>query len=119
MTIQEVVGVPALVLSDANMTSRTFAIRSVQAYCYRYPLSMPVVTSFGRMLNRPAVFVRVEDDDGHVGWGEVWANFPSTGAEHRARLVNEALAPLLSGFAASEPGDVWEKLTQATAVLAL
>ena len=90
------------------MTSPTFAIRSVQAFCYRYPLSTPVVTSFGRMLDRPAVFVRVEDDDGHVGWGEVWANFPSTGAEHRARLVNEVLAPAISGFAASEPSDVFE-----------
>ena len=83
------------------MTSQTFAIRSVQAFCYRYPLSTPVVTSFGRMLDRPAVFVRVEDDDGYAGWGEVWANFPSTGAEHRARLVNEVLAPAISGFAAS------------------
>ena len=77
------------------MTSPTFTIRSVQAFCYRYPLSTPVVTSFGRMLNRPAVFVRVEDEDGIVGWGEVWSNFPSTGAEHRARLVNEVLAPRL------------------------
>ena len=119
MTIQEVVGVPALVLSDANMTSQTFAIRSVQAYCYRYPLSMPVVTSFGRMLDRPAVFVRVEDEDGHAGWGEVWANFPSTGAEHRARLVNEVLAPAITGFAASHPLDIFETLTQATSVLAL
>ena len=101
------------------MTSPTFAIRKLEACSYRYPLSTPVVTSFGQMLNRPAVFVRVEDDDGHVGWGEVWANFPSTGAEHRARLVNEVLAPLISKFAASEPRDVWEKLTQATSVLAL
>jgi len=101
------------------MTSQTFAIRKLQAFCYRYPLSTPVVTSFGRMLNRPAVFVRVEDEDGHAGWGEVWANFPSTGAEHRARLVNEVLAPAISGFAASHPSDVWETLTQATAVLAL
>ena len=101
------------------MTSSTFAIRKIEAFCYRYPLSTPVVTSFGRMLNRPAVFVRVEDDDGHAGWGEVWANFPSTGAEHRARLVNEVLAPAISGFAASEPSDVWEHLTQATAVIAL
>ncbi|MBR1187345.1 mandelate racemase/muconate lactonizing enzyme family protein [Bradyrhizobium sp. AUGA SZCCT0160] len=101
------------------MTSPTFAIRKLEAFSYRYPLSTPVVTSFGRMLNRPAVFVRVEDDDGHAGWGEVWANFPSTGAEHRARLVNEVLAPLLSGFVTSEPKEVWEKLTQATAVVAL
>jgi L-alanine-DL-glutamate epimerase-like enolase superfamily enzyme len=101
------------------MTSPTFAIRSVQAFCYRYPLSTPVVTSFGRMLDRPAVFVRVEDEDGHTGWGEVWANFPSTGAEHRARLVNEVLAPAISGFAASQPLDVFEALTHATGVLAL
>ena len=101
------------------MTLQTFAIRRVQAFCYRYPLSTPVVTSFGRMLNRPAVFVRVEDEDGQVGWGEVWANFPSTGAEHRARLVNEVLAPTLSEFAANEPSDVFDTLTKGTSVLAL
>ena len=101
------------------MTLQIFSIRRVQAFCYRYPLSTPVVTSFGRMLNRPAVFVRVEDEDGQVGWGEVWANFPSTGAEHRARLVNEVLAPTLSGFAANEPSDVFDTLTKGTSVLAL
>ncbi len=101
------------------MTSQTFAIRTVKAFCYRYPLATPVVTSFGRMLDRPAVFVRVEDEDGYVGWGEVWANFPSVGAEHRARLVNEVLAPAIAGFAASHPLDVFETLTQATSVLAL
>src|SRR3954464_10008292 len=101
------------------MTSPTFILRSVQAFCYRYPLSTPVVTSFGRMLNRPAVFVRVEDGDGHAGWGEVWSNFPSTGAEHRARLVNEVLAPALTGFVASRPSDIFETLTQGTSVLAL
>jgi L-alanine-DL-glutamate epimerase-like enolase superfamily enzyme len=101
------------------MTSQNFIIRSVQAFCYRYPLSTPVVTSFGRMLNRPAVFVRVEDEDGNTGWGEVWANFPSTGAEHRARLVNEVLAPAIAGVAVREPSRIFEKLTLGTAVLAL
>ena len=101
------------------MTSQKFSIRKLEAFCYRYPLSTPVVTSFGRMLDRPAVFVRVEDDDGLTGWGEVWANFPSIGAEHRARLVNEVLAPAISGFTAGQPADVFEKLTRATAVLAL
>jgi D-galactarolactone cycloisomerase len=101
------------------MTSQAFTVRSVQAFCYRYPLSTPVVTSFGRMLNRPAVFVRVEDGDGYVGWGEVWANFPSTGAEHRARLVNEVLAPAICGRAASEPSEIFNAVTQGTSVLAL
>jgi D-galactarolactone cycloisomerase len=101
------------------MASPPFTIRSVQAQCYRYPLSTPVVTSFGRMLNRPAVFVRIEDTDGYAGWGEVWSNFPSSGAEHRARLVNEVLAPAICGGTAAEPSDIFERLTQGTSVLAL
>ena len=101
------------------MTSQTFAIRSVEAFCYRYPLSTPVVTSFGRMLNRPAVFVRVEDDDGYIGWGEVWANFPSTGAEHRARLVNEVLAPAIIGICRQPSPRDFRDAHARTAVLAL
>jgi L-alanine-DL-glutamate epimerase-like enolase superfamily enzyme len=102
-----------------EMTLQTFAIRKLEAFCYRYPLSTPVVTSFGRMLDRPAVIVRVEDGDGLAGWGEVWANFPSVGAEHRARLINEVLAPATADLAVAEPRDVFDRLTEATAVLAL
>lgn len=101
------------------MTSQALTIRNVQAFSYRYPLSTPVVTSFGRMLSRPAVFVRVEDADGQVGWGEVWSNFPSVGAEHRARLVNEILAPAIVGRSVGEPAEIFEALTQGTSVLAL
>jgi D-galactarolactone cycloisomerase len=96
-----------------------FKIRSVQAFCYRYPLATPVVTSFGRMNDRPAVFVRVEDDDGRQGWGEVWCNFPAVGAEHRARLINETLAPLLAGCAVAQPSEAFDALSAATSVLAL
>jgi D-galactarolactone cycloisomerase len=96
-----------------------FKIRSLQAFCYRYPLATPVVTSFGRMLNRPALFVRVEDEDGIVGFGEVWCNFPAPGAEHRARLIDEVLAPALIGRTAAEPSEIFDSLTQGTSVLAL
>src|SRR5258708_32575618 len=119
MTIQGGRPVPSRLFRIAEMILRTLALRRVQVFCYRYPLSTPVVTSFGRMLNRPAVFVRIEDEDGQVGWGEVWANFPSTGAEHRARLVNEVLAPTLSGFAANDASDVFDTLTRGTSVLPL
>ena len=102
-----------------NMTLPPFTIRSVQAFGYRYPLTAPVITSFGRMKDRPAVFVRVEDTEGNVGWGEVWCNFPAPGAEHRVRLVNEVLAPFLENFRASEPSAAFERLTQGSSVLAL
>lgn len=98
---------------------QTVTVRNVQAFCYRYPLAAPVVTSFGKMPNRPAVFVRVEDEDGNVGWGEAWCNFPSTAAEHRARLVNEVLASAACGLTLNEPADLFEELTRTTSVLAL
>jgi D-galactarolactone cycloisomerase len=101
------------------MTSDTFTLRAVEALCYRYPLSTPVVTSFGKMLNRPAVFIRAIDDDGIEGWGEAWSNFPAPGAEHRARLVNEVLAPAVIGRKFDGPAQVFETLTQGTSVLAL
>lgn len=103
----------------SRMTSPPFTIRSVEAFGFRYPLKTQVITSFGRMADRPAVFVRVEDTDGYVGWGEVWCNFPAPGAEHRVRLVNEVLAPALVGFKAERPSDTFARLTQGTAVLAL
>ena len=95
------------------------AIRSLRAFCYRYPLQTPVETSFGRMLDRPAVFIRIEDNDGHVGWGEAWSNFPSVGAEHRARIINEIIAPAVTGFVANTPHDLFDHLSATYAVLAL
>jgi L-alanine-DL-glutamate epimerase-like enolase superfamily enzyme len=94
-------------------------IRSVEAFCYRVPLGNPVVTSFGRMMDRPAVFVCIDAQDGLRGWGEVWCNFPSVGAEYRARLVNEVLAPLLTGKDLSHPSELWSYITARTRVLAL
>lgn len=96
-----------------------FTIRSIEAFCYRYPLATPVVTSFGKMLNRPAVFVRALDEDGVEGWGEAWSNFPAPGAEHRARLINEVLAPSLVERKYDGPAQVFETLSRSTEVLAL
>ena len=101
------------------MSAEQFAIRAVRASSYRFPLSTPVVTSFGRMLNRPAVFVQVEDKDGVTGWGEVWSNFPAVGAEHRVRIVNEILAPLVENASIAHPGEIFERLSARMDVLAL
>jgi D-galactarolactone cycloisomerase len=97
----------------------SFKIRRIEAFCYRYPLATPVVTSFGSMRDRPAVFVRADDEDGNSGWGEVWSNFPAVGAEHRARLVNEMLGPLLAGREISHPAEVFEDMSARIGVLAL
>jgi D-galactarolactone cycloisomerase len=91
----------------------------VDAHVFRYPIATSVRTSFGVMHDRPAVLVRVEDGDGTHGWGEAWCNFPSCGAEHRARLIESVLAPLLCGAVFASPDAAFDHLTAATAVLAL
>ena len=53
----------------------------------RTPCETPVRTSFGTMIDRPAVYLQLETSDGVKGLGEIWCNFPSCGAEHRARFI--------------------------------
>ena len=91
----------------------------VQTYVYRFPLATPVVTSFGEMHDRPAVIVRVEDSDGAYGWGEIWCNFPSCGAEHRARLVDTVVAGKILGQDCADPAAVFRRLTTELHVLGL
>lgn len=91
----------------------------VEAFVLRCPIATPVRTSFGTMHDRPAVFVGVVDEDGHEGWGEIWCNFPSCGAEHRARLLDTVLAPLLTSRGFESPQEAFHWLEARTAVLAL
>ena len=99
--------------------SQPLAIRRVQARVYRCPLEQPVTTSFGVMHDRPMLLVEVEDRSGATGWGEIWCNFPAVGAEHRARLVDTVLAPLLVARSFDSPADAFDYLTQETVVLAI
>jgi L-alanine-DL-glutamate epimerase-like enolase superfamily enzyme len=91
----------------------------LEAHLFRCPIETPVRTSFGTMRDRPALFVRVEDDEGAFGWGEVWCNFPACGAEHRARLLETVMAPLLLGRHFDGPQEAFGRLSESTAVLAL
>ncbi len=94
-------------------------LRRVAAHLYRYPVEQEVRTSFGVMRERPALFVHVEDEEGAIGWGEVWCNFPDCGAEHRARLIETVFAPLLEGRSVSDPAAASRELAERTAVLAI
>lgn len=96
-----------------------FTLARLDAHVLRWPVRQPVQTSFGTMHDRPAVLVRVEDADGAVGWGEIWCNFPSCGAEHRARLLETVLAPLLVGKSFATAEAAFADLTARTAVLAI
>lgn len=102
-----------------SLPAAPLQIARLQAFVFRCPIATPVRTSFGTMHDRPAVFVRAEDADGAVGWGEVWCNFPACGAEHRARLLDTVLAPLATSRAFAGPAEAFEWLSAKTAVLAI
>ena len=94
-------------------------VRRVTVRVYRAPLTQPVTTSFGTMRDRPMVLVEVEDASGVRGFGEVWCNFPAVGAEHRARIVDSVLTPLLQSRPFETPPAAFDFLTRSTEVLAL
>ncbi len=94
-------------------------ISQLEAVVYRYPLATPVQTSFGIMQDRPMVVVRLTSKEGAIGWGEIWCNFPNVGAEHRARLAEHVIAPILMQRDFDSPEDAFEHLTGATWVLGL
>jgi D-galactarolactone cycloisomerase len=101
------------------MQQYPFTLRRVSARVFRAPIATPVVTSFGIMRDRPMVLVRAEDESGAVGWGEAWCNFPTVGAEHRARMVEGVIAPLVLDIRYEHPAEAFRALTAKTAVLAL
>jgi len=94
-------------------------IAKVECWVFRAPIERPVAAAVGSMTDRPAVFVRASAADGAWGWGEVFCNFPTVGAEHRARLVREIVAPLVEGTPSDRPADTWRDLTQRLRRMAL
>ena len=97
------------------MTSATLA--RVEAHVFHAPIKEPVRTSFGTMSERVAVFVRIEDSDGARGWGEIWSNFPTASAEHRALLFADIVAPRALGKSLDDPAALWAEIDRGLHVL--
>jgi L-alanine-DL-glutamate epimerase-like enolase superfamily enzyme len=85
---------------------------------YRAPVERPVRTAFGAMTSRPAVIVCAEGG-GNVGYGEIWCNFPTCGAEHRARLLESVFRPWVIDKEWSSPAEAFAELTARSHRLAL
>jgi L-alanine-DL-glutamate epimerase-like enolase superfamily enzyme len=98
---------------------RPVRLAKIDALVFRAPIEQFVQTSFGIMHDRPAVLVRLEDQDGVVGWGEIWCNFPGVGAEHRARLFESTVAPILLEQAWEHPAQAFKELTRRLHILAI
>ena len=93
-------------------------IASIEAFSFRVPVQTPIKVAFGTFRDRPFVLIRLTDVDGAQGWGEVWANWPAVGAEHRARLAVD-IGERLIGKRYDSPEDLYQKLTASLEVLVL
>jgi L-alanine-DL-glutamate epimerase-like enolase superfamily enzyme len=105
-------------MTDIYQSTR-LRIARVEAKVIRTRIAAPVRTSFGIMRDRPAVFLRVTDSDGAEGFGEIWCNFPSVGAEHRARLADQVIGPLLVEIGELELRAVFARLMRRLHILAV
>ena len=94
-------------------------LKKIDTFVYRYPLDNPVITSFGIMNNRPLLLLKVTDNNGVEGWGEIWCNFPLTGAEHRAKLIDNVFSPLLINRKIDSPEEIYDFLTKKTKILTI
>ena len=56
-----------------------------------------VRASFGTFTQRTTLLVKVQDQLGHCGWGEIWSGFPAFGAYHRASMVEKLVGPWALG----------------------
>ena len=97
--------------------SQSFKPQQCRLWVLRAPIAQVVRTSFGIMRDRPVVLVSITDEVGHTGWGEVWCNFPSCGAEHRAHLVHSEIAPLLLAHDIAHPAEFFADITKALHLL--
>ncbi len=72
--------------------------------------------ALGSMPRRPALLLRLVDTDGCYGWGEVWANFPPRAHSHKAHVIEDVIAPKLTGQSFVEPREITESLRKSLSV---
>jgi L-alanine-DL-glutamate epimerase-like enolase superfamily enzyme len=109
---------PGELVTDIYRSTRLHVAR-IETRIIRTPIAVPIRTSFGIMRDRPAVFLKVTDADGAEGFGEIWCNFPSVGAEHRARLADQVIGPLLIESGELELRGIFAHLMQRLHILAI
>ena len=94
-------------------------VKKISIFLFRADVDKPVRTLFGSLNSRPGVIIRIEDADGAFGYGEAWCNFPPCGAEHRGRLLETIIAPMLLNTTVCSPEAAFADLTAKVRLIAL
>ncbi|MBI4207668.1 MAG: hypothetical protein HY527_21820 [Betaproteobacteria bacterium] len=89
-------------------------IKHIEPIAVNLPMVKPVKMSFEEVKSANNALVRLETDDGIVGWGEA-ASAPTMTGETLASMVAAVryLAPLLEGMPADSPGDIAAVMSRA------
>ena len=77
-------------------------INDAKVYRLEEPVESVVRTAFGSMTKRTALLLSLRDQDGAVGWGESWVNFPAWAAAERQIAFAQAYLPYLKGRRVAE-----------------
>jgi L-alanine-DL-glutamate epimerase-like enolase superfamily enzyme len=73
-----------------------------------------VVSTLTTVSTRVALLVQVEDEDGHFGWGEIYATLPSFSADHKVNVLHQFIFPLIKNRSFNSPIDLWSFLEKST-----
>ena len=99
--------------------SDAFEIARLDVYALEAKIDTQVTTSFGSIPARVSALLRIEDTDGHAGWGEIWGNFPSITCAYRAALACKVLPEPLLAATVETPGAFCIQLANKLRVLAV
>ncbi|KMW59133.1 Mandelate racemase/muconate lactonizing enzyme [Candidatus Rhodobacter oscarellae] len=88
----------------------TITLAQIEVFPIRATGGVSPKMALGTMPTRPALLVRVTDDQGCFGWGEVWANFPPRANIHKAHIIEDVVAAHLTGLSFTDPREVQEAL---------
>lgn len=72
-----------------------FEIDTVTIDHRQMTIHSPVKTAFGTMTHRHLVVLKIEDDEGRVGLGESWVNFPAWAPWERTAAFEKVFIPFL------------------------
>ena len=104
-----------------NSEAFDFAYKPVDVSIWHLeaPLAQPRRNAFGSMNSRPALLVRVTLEDGVIGWGEIFCNWPSFAASHRSKIVSQILAPLMVKSEYIHPSEMLGQLAKQTHLVSI
>lgn len=87
-------------------------IRNVEFIVLREELGRPIRLSIGELRWRYYGLIRVEADDGSIGWGETFINFPTWAFQERRHTI-DSLGKIIIGMDPLRIEYVWMKLYDA------